>query len=434
MPAGHRINWNLANEDPSLYVITLRVLNVGIDQNIVNIASSLSPSSNHSSSISTPTAIDQRRSPSTADPSIAGTFRRRSDIFTLSRRATMPLNQTIGPWPANQGYTLNVTFPAGQYYLSGTINDPRGTSGQSDAFTVIESNDTSCLATSHAASPNASGSTRLIPSSSQTKSTTATADASAATGNKGLSSGGIAAVVIGVLAGLAITGSLLLCLMRRRRRRAGGPEMSQSWPGSRLKHRHLESRRTSNTLGSWDDTARSPIALDGFGKRAGDEKDKSEEVSPDSLAARSTGFGGFQQRSSSERLNPAAAISDTSRIDTPAARTTEMTDFGPSATASRRYSGSILPRSPGKAVPPVERNLSRGRAASQPRLGALAGGIVRSPSSKRKPVPSLGPELRGQLAQGVTAQGSGSEGKAKEVSPQSYHLVPDPPTNETLER
>ncbi len=231
-------------------------------------------------------------------------------------------------------------------------------------------------------------------------------------GKGGLSGGAIAGIVIGILALAAIGGIVAwFCLRRRRRSReeafTRGPEMSQAgFNSGRGGGRHVQMPSGGTSLeGEGIAGAAALGVMHGDEERADDSGPRSSnEASPVVFA---------QQTASTARTgqNPFATAPNT-----PGTHHDGDTDFNPGdprqASASTAVTADIVPQ----LVPRSRSDGSYSRGQSDQN----STGLTRSTSKKRKPVPSLGPELRDEMERKM----SGTEELRK-----SYQIVPDPPAS-----
>ena len=415
-----RFEWTLRNEDPRLYNVFLNIVNKQVRQDIppanaTSASMALTPTTSNSASSSTITG--------TASSSLALSTSSDSGVATilyserLSQRTILAINQSLPIHPANAGYFDTLVVPEGRYYLTGRITDPANTFGTSEVFSVIEGNDTSCLAAYAsmsesvlASSSTAVSSARASMSTGSTSNATSAASGanagagSSKNGSSGLSGGAIAGIVIGVIALLAILGTVVfICFRRRRSERRNameGPEMSRSGFTPRFfstgrvsgsGHAQMPSGGTG-----LDSGAQSPSALVPL-------QEAKEEVGENGMTnTRQLG----QQTASTSRSagqDPFATAPNTPGVQDPY----EATDFGPGV--------------PGAMVPPVVPTSSRDRRDTPSVTGRpapLSSTLGRSSSKKRKPVPSLGPELQSEMLR------KNSESEDRRAS---YQITPDPP-------
>lgn len=270
--------------------------------------------------------------------------------------------------------------------------------------------------------------------------------------SSGPSGGAIAGIVIGVLGGLAILAFLTIFCIRRRRRAAGS-----SYANREMAERGADDRFAALPSASSQDGQYAPgvVAMAAGGRRDSDmdEKDMEGTNSHDEHYAtldRSAGqhpfpgtLAGDREMMTSPGMDPPPALGDRRRQSGPPtthtlvpktsmqgiigkASASASTSHESSANHSRSSSAGGTPASgPGSSsFPPIA------GATSTP----AREGVTRSASAKRKPVPSLGPELRGEMQREKERKMSESNGQRKpsvtagsgaEVR-RSYSLVPDP--------
>ncbi|WVQ83282.1 hypothetical protein IAT38_005421 [Cryptococcus sp. DSM 104549] len=374
---------------------------------------------------------------------------------SLSSRSLLSINASIITQYANHGYGWDpVLLPAGRYYIWGYVDDGFGTSNRSNVFTVVEGSNTSCLAAFASQSKTASLATGSVAGTSKIASASSSAAAGGASSNtgeseknSGLSGGAIAGVVIGVLAGVAALAILALVCLRRRRRQRG--YSSENPPPMGMTHRRMLSGSTApsdpghgttsshGTAGaggkgqipmgtirrgeSWNSSIAKPrgSSTDSFGHNA--------DATPVVLGASGGSRSGEKEdgqevlrsdvRGEDPFLTPTMPPpSETSGLDQPQ-RASGYSDYPLYASFDRRASNPMPPPPPPAAItsststdrsrssshgdPRGERPARRtppGSVGASPNPGGSGGAQVgRTPSTRRKPVPSLGPELRGQL-------------------------------------
>lgn len=298
------------------------------------------------------------------------------------------------------------------------------------------------------------GSVSSTTSSSGTSaSATAIAGNAGSGGKSGVSSGAIAGIVVGAIVALVAIG-LALLFYRKKKRSTGpaisgpqmvsrsGPHFGDRFPGAAaiVTPRQPErAHRPSNTT-----STQGHFALTSMGDSSeSHERDEgpfvgsygSEVNTPNYLA----GFGQSPAESpTTPRRDPFATAPNTPGDGyTSAFAPGDVSDFGAAAAAGttredRRRSQPI--------TSPVMTS-DRTRSNSQPSQGesgnivkgGSSGGIKRVPSARRKPVPSLGAELRGQLRNESSQNGmretsaKQSGGQRTETLRQSYQLMPDLP-------
>jgi hypothetical protein len=250
------------------------------------------------------------------------------------------------------------------------------------------------------------------------------AGASQGTSSSKVSGGAIAGIVIGVVGGLAILAFLALCCLRKRRRqaRSGGMDGDKSERFAALPS--ASSHDGDNPHGHGQGY---PIA--GAWRRNSDPDEKT--------------IGSDDPYSQSATLNRQKALpfpgsgSGDQEVLT-------ASDLPPSLGETRRQSGPPLTHTlnqktslqgiVGKEASSTESSMPHSRSSS---FGATSrppvtqqkdgNGLGRSTSTKRKPVPSLGPELRGELERERKMSEGGGGRKPSLPEPRRYSLVPDKP-------
>lgn len=450
------------------YQITLSITNVNIDQTIP--AGSTSQAANLTAFV---------------DPSKRALHARAVNI-----------EQNITTQAANVGYSYLVNVPQGRYRITGRLNDPARTQSQSNVFTVVQGSNIGCIdpallaVASASASPSSSRPTSTGASVSRSSSAAGSASASPSqsagsnagseseSDSGGISGGAIGGIVVGVVGGLALLGLLFLCLRRRKRTAEmarsgedgyGGPEMKDRSGSMANRLSAVLPSSTSHPQHAGGIGRRSDdrhIALTSLGGSAEDDRDGgaldsngsfgSEASTPIYLAQNpvyNEGRGGT--------TNPFASAPTTPRVEDdlengyplPIASAKSSSSgrrrSGPPTALSTRHGSNAPSRQPSLGDGD---ELGRARADSQsddagtPGVGA---GVARSTSKRRKPVPSLGPELRSELKRKGSVQekmpsapitgerrmsgmglGAGSGGD-REVLRQSgtFQLMPDPPSH-----
>jgi hypothetical protein len=318
-----------------------------------------------------------------------------------------------------------MALPAGRYYLLGTVNDPRFSAGTTSPFTVVEGTDISCLgAYAVAGSSSASMSSTRSSTSGKASSTAGSAAtaSSRVSGGSGVGTGALAGIVVGALAVLAIAaGILFVCLRRKRRQERENatsdlPDMRRSTHGSTSLFERFtpplgKNRSTSHTRLP---SGRDPIALTSIGGSSQSShegnglNEKNVVRSPDiSLPATPTVLagGGIREEGGNNPFET-PRLESTGQVQ----QAGEFGILGNGASGSGSGSGSGAQR---------DRSQSQGGA-----------GIGRSTSTRRKPVPSLGAELRNQMGM----EKEGQEVMLGSLTPPelgekrgSFSLMPDPP-------
>lgn len=428
------VQWALTGNSVSQYNISIYAL--GNTGNSSTITSS-SPASTASSSVA-----------SSAQASARAAF------VDISKRDAINM-QVTNQSASTTSTPFIVNLPFGKYYLHGRVNDPTGTSANSGLFWVMEGADMACLS---GGATNTSLPVSSAGSSSVTGSETgATGSASAAAGNSstgdksGVSGGAIAGIVIGAIAGLVAVALALFYFCYRKKRSTGpeisgpqmasrtGPHFGDRFPGATamVSGRHRDSQhRTGNTTSS-----HGHIALTSMSDSSeGHEKDEGPFVGSFGSEVNTPVFlAGYGQTPSSDspttpRRDPFATAPNTPMDGG------NVSEFGRDATTREERRQSQPATSPIMTTDRTRPNSqpSEGQSGKIVR-GGSTGGVKRVPSARRKPVPSLGAELRTQLknessqqglretsrAQGGQAGGMSSD--KKETLRSSFSLIPDPP-------
>lgn len=249
------VRWDLS-VDRSLYKVDIYAYNEGVDQAIPppspsTAASSANPSASSqqapastpgakppastpanppaNSQVNTPVAANPAQAPAANTPAAPASANgqaarawhdfdvRGARFIHLESRATYNESVVKGQ-PAHIAYPWKVNLPQGRYRLFGIVNNPQRSTAFSEPFTVVEGADTSCInAKDISAAPVASD---AQPSQTQSGASSAeTAGQEAATGKKGISGGGIAGIVIGILAALVLAAIAFICFRRAQRDR-----------------------------------------------------------------------------------------------------------------------------------------------------------------------------------------------------------------------
>lgn len=375
-----------------------------------------------------------------------------------------------------------------------TMNDPLRTTAMSNLFTVIERNDTSCLVGGGRGSSVSAKQTTTAGGVVQTPG--AGAESNEISTTSGPSGGAIAGIVIGVLGGLALLAFFAFFCMRKRRRQQGRGR-GGDFASSEMRERGPDDRFSALPSASSEEGQYNhqnlPIAA-GYSQRNRRDSDPDEkDVDTDADVGPASGANG--QYSKLNRNQPGLAATTT---ESPWSETSHGHNNGereilaspelpPSISDRRRQSGppveveqthTLVPKSSmqgiiGKSSSPNSTNHSRSSstggstgapaanvsgnanssnlppvsgcgAAAAAASGVGAGvGLGRSTSTKRKPVPSLGPELRGELQKererklsqssqrkpsvgAGTSTGAGSGGAGRGEARRSYTLTADP--------
>ena len=337
-----------------------------------------------------------------------------------------------------------------------TVNDPLRTTARSNLFTVIERDDTSCLAgggSGRSSSPVSQ--TSITGGVMQTPGAGSSAESSSSSGPSG---GAIAGIVIGVLGGLAILGFLAFFCIRKRRRQQGG-----NYGSREMVERGPDDRFSALPSATSEDGQYIPGALPiaaGY-RRDSDTDEKDVEPfnghsgghvntlnraqpystsAPAAAAAAAAGSAGDGDREILASPEFPPALGDRRRQSGPPVevehtlvpKTSMQGIIGKSSSSNESSANHSRSSSTGgtpssNALPPVSSGAGAGASAG-------SGGVGRSTSTKRKPVPSLGPELRGELqrererklSQSSNRKPSvGGNGAGSEVR-RSYTLTADP--------
>ena len=349
------------------------------------------------------------------------------------------VNQTVtSAWPASVGFTWNpVTVPAGRYIVSGLINDAQGTNAKSGTFTVVQGTDTSCLVAfgyASASASMASATSATITSTTSTTSVTSSKSSAAASTSSGadntsntttgISGGAIAGIIIAVVA-LAAAGLLAFFLIRRRQRRKRESviEYEKAYGG-------YEGPNGYNQFGSSDGHGSQPSSP-GRGEKSIPMPLTTLAPHPITRGESDFSMNDYEvaaapssKRVSDPFIEPEPEL-EPEPFPTPPARITaappqiprismgptQLNDFEPSELPWANRASTIGAAISTDAAPPQSTE-GRARVSSQPgqrrkqsSKEAESSGVKRSGSTRRKPVPSLGPELR-QLEQRNGSAGS----------------------------
>jgi hypothetical protein len=231
-----------------------------------------------------------------------------------------------------------------------------------------------------------------------TTATSSTATQTAGTANNAvetssISGGAIAGIVIGVLGGLAILGAILFFCMKKKRRQNRG--LNQN----RFSNLPSASSQDGGEYGQ-QPLNHAPIA--GAWRRDSDPDEKESRPYP----------------SRSDSDDPTPSLGDRRKQAGPPTSHT-LTE--------KKSTQGFIGKGSNESSAIHSRSSSIGGGESGAQVGA--GGVKqvgRSTSVKRKPVPSLGPELRGQLEK-ERKMSAGKHMGGGEGNRKSYSLVPDLP-------
>ncbi|WVQ75988.1 hypothetical protein IAR50_005624 [Cryptococcus sp. DSM 104548] len=455
-----QIYWNVYNEDASKYNITVYAVNEGVDQTIESPSTTVVSSTSAAAS----SAVAQTSS------AVATTSNIARSLANPLKRTTLSINTTIITQYANHGYGWTpVRLPEGNYRIYAHVYDGHSTSNTSNVFTVRESTNTSCLTAFAAMSKTASATLSNGKVTGSAESVSASASLGAAAGSSdeggasGLSGGAIAGIVVGVVVGLAVLSGLLFCLRRRRQQARRGTHGDD--PPMGMTHRRMASASTAPS-----DSGHSPLhTMTGQGSRAAPialgaavqeqsftssmDKDSEEsfgQATTESAAPVVLAGGGQKQEEEEEVLqedpfrspapaqDPTTAYTQPTSVYDPSRRYSNPAGALPTDQRARNSLSSSQPCSPQRL--PRRSPSSSSNVGESPRVG---GALGRTPSSRRKPVPSLGPELRGELAKKADEQsqeegkramasvglgvGNVGQGNGAQSRRTSYQLMPDPP-------
>ncbi|KAI9636365.1 uncharacterized protein MKK02DRAFT_45072 [Dioszegia hungarica] len=477
--ASARLNWQLLNANPASYTVTFGAHNSGVDQAIPSASSSPAVPSVTTTPLALVAASTLRPitlpiAPASSASSSSATRAPVVRDLPLQhaqpvKRTRLSINQTLGTNPASFGYTIPVALPEGRYMLVASV--PALGLMASTPFTVLESSDTSCLAAFAALSASLSSSA----SSKATASSGGAQTSGSAAGSGGAPVGAIAGGIVGGLAVLAIIGGVIFCLMRRKRRsraaEGGGNVMRESekaYNGAsattgrsisrpqRIPSEAAISPPSSNSshgpssypfnsamarnqaIGpSLPQSQRGSISTfdSPFGKSPIDTPRPAEsavlrgerEMEREYNDPFATPLGNPHRRSV-----PVTAVS-------PPARPESEVDPGRRASSPvPAFSGSVPFGAYPSAAGPASSNASQtpGRSPSGSEMarrpsvgGGTEAGMMRKGSTKRKPVPSLGPELRRQMdGDKRSPSGESSPAGGSVRKKQQFSLMPDMPT------
>ena len=308
----------------------------------------------------------------------------------LYRRQAMTGNLTIATnQNAQEPITFTVTLPPGRYYIAGWLSNNPRTAANSNMFNVVAGSDMSCLsgavATTSSSSGTPSGST--AGGSAQTSGSASTVESSSS-----ISGGAIAGIVIGVIGGLAILGALAFFCMRKKRRQ----------------NRSINENRFSN--------------LPSASSQDGGEYGHQTLGRGPAVAAAWRSDSDSDEKYGETPTRPYANRSDTTDSETPSLGDRRRQAGPPTShtLAEKKSTQGFIGKSD-----------SNESSAVHSRSSSIGGGekpvaIGRSTSTRRKPVPSLGPELRNELER-ERKMSAGANGAVPEPRRKSYALVPDLP-------
>ncbi|RXK36315.1 hypothetical protein M231_06451 [Tremella mesenterica] len=474
-----KFTWSLNNEDASKYQITLRAINVGIDQSIPPAPSSTltsTTSSTSSSSLGTSTTSSRSASATTT-----------AALAKLVNRASVigDTNKTLHIGPANVAWSFEaLPVEAGRWYIAGYVNDSAGTIGKTGIFSVINNGSTSCLLAVTTPIPSSGSPISSNPTISHTTSSIAVVPIGAASQSesKGLSGGAIGGIVAGVILGLLAL-SLLGCFFIRRRRRnrrksqgdsiepfrtmsesqvrvpptnlgmgrsnKSPPRLSGSQPialgdmKSDSEHSY-SSRKSIGELEESEGSLSNSPPTEAVLSQLGPSHVQNDHNQPDSMGRNSRSGSGPVFDSGSGRgvgssLGSELGMGIGQRIGDPfatAPSTPRLRDpFGsPSLDPQldrRRSSGPPVVQGRNEGLKGME--VLRGRQdVRRPSTGVGEGKVgvpmVRTSSTRRKPVPSLGPELRELDREMQERRRRASEDQVKVATlGKSFTLQPDLP-------
>jgi hypothetical protein len=373
--------------DTALYDISL----VAIDVNAANAARSSSAAL--ASRLSSSIASSARPSSAVSSASSLSTALVGRGLQVRQSRAGN-LNITSGH-NSQEPLTFTVTLPPGRYYFAGWLNTSPRTAANSNIFDVVGSSDLSCLS---------SGSSTSTAAGTSTTGTVQTGSASEEAKSSSMSGGGIAGIVIGVLGGLAFLGALaFFCLRKRRRQNRGGLQENRFSNLPSASSQDGGEYGQAQSLGHSDPHGTAPIA--GAWRRNSDPDEKFTEDPP---------YANRTNRSDSET----PSLGDRRRQAGPPTSHT--------LTEKKSTQGFIGKGSNESSAVHSRSSSIGGDAGVRMPGGGEVKQVGRSTSVKRKPVPSLGPELRGELER-ERKMSAGVGANVPEPKRKSYSLVPDLP-------
>jgi hypothetical protein len=382
--ANDRLYWNITGVEPSLYDVSLRAIDADAADAARAAAAQTASSSSLSSSLAPASTIRPSSSIQLSSASLSTALVGRE----LQIRQSATGNLTIADGHnAQEPITFVVTLPPGRYYFAGWINTSPRTAANSNVFRVVEGDDMSCL--------TAGATTSTTATSGTSSAGTQTAgSANNATETSSISGGAIAGIVIGVLGGLAVLGALLFFCMKKKRRQ------NRAMNANRFSNLPSASSQDGGEYGQHP-LGHAPIA--GAWRRDSDPDEKDPRPHP--------------VRSDSD--DPTPSLGDRRKQAGPPTSHT---------LAEKKSTQGFIGKGSNESSAVHSRSSSIGGGEGVPQVGGGGGvkQVGRSTSVKRKPVPSLGPELRSQLERERKMSASNMGGG--EANRKSYSLVPDLPT------
>ncbi|WVR04661.1 hypothetical protein IAU60_001672 [Kwoniella sp. DSM 27419] len=475
--------FNVFGEDPSKVNITLYVMNAGVDQALpsapastVSVSASAKPSSatpatsRASSSASSPTVAASPATTSRAaivtsaviTPAAASTRPAVTARGLLADRTTLDINITLVTQQANHGWDWNpLRLPEGRYYFLGVVHDQYRTTNRSNVFSVVEGSDTACLAAFASQSLTASHQASSTKGGAGTSGAGSAQPAEGASGKK-VGSGAIAGIVVGVLLALAAAAVALLCYRRRKDRRYGEPRSGLGGMLGLARHRKMASQSTGPSDSVYAH-GKGPIALAAMRQPGSYRSDLEEKngPAPDVLSSGAVPYAAGTGPAPTNPFltpspgsTPAPAISAAGPASSATLKQSGLVGLGIATTPGAPGSGtpSTPAAVPGQGSPPASGSHSRRVSTSEAGTPVTPGmtrsasgpGLARSGSTRRKPVPSLGPELRGELAKGTSDKDKQLEERRRssgapmlgsipgmgEGGRESFQLMPDPPNRQ----
>ena len=311
---------------------------------------------------------------------------------------------TVDATDTSVDYLVKLRY--GRYYLHGQINLRPSYGVNSNLFWVQEGTDLSCLTAtgsdsssgvSNSAGPSTTAST--APSASASASA---ADADAGSSSSSIGSGAIAGIAVGAVVGLAVVALALYFCCYNKRRASRRPEISHLG-GGHVPQRVSKHFPLQSVGGSADSHEKDEAALYG-----------TDPSTPNYLA---------QYSPAQSRRDPFSTVPNTPQAHGDATFSLDE-EFGGAAAAAGSATTPRDARRQSQPLSPSAQTSPRSRSNSQPSDGPSGKvNVKRNVSARRKPVPSLGAELKSQLAQ----QQGGDSGNQKEHLRSSFQLMPDPP-------